>query len=115
MMILCNVMMLMLMLMLRHFHVIGAVSTIADTDGKGWIGDGGASASAELYLPRGLALDSLTLDPTPHPTIVNATDVLWLWNPDVNVATSSWSVTATPAPVSYCGSYNAPYYLCQVS
>ena len=27
-------------------------------------------------------------------------------------ASSPWTVTASPGPISYCGQYNAPHYLC---
>ena len=55
-----------------------------------------------------------TAAPTgPLPTAVPiASTTAWLWNPDINQATSPWTVTATPGPVSYCGNYVGPAFLC---
>ena len=42
----------------------------------------------------------------------NETPLQWLYNPDIVKETSPWSISAHPGPVSYCGEYNEPYFLC---
>ena len=79
----------------------------------------GQVAISGIPIPTTSPTDTPT--PTPLPTPIAGEPTLvpsltrtsqWIWNPDPNQATSTWSVTATPGPVSYCGSYHAPYYLC---
>ena len=44
--------------------------------------------------------------------LASSISATWIWNPDVNENSSPWKVTATPGPISYCGDYNPPSYLC---
>jgi hypothetical protein len=45
--------------------------------------------------------------------VMSGTSTAWIWNPHANNRNeSTWKVDASPKPVSYCGRYNAPFFLC---